>query len=51
MYMGNSMSNQQFFGMNPLEWDKILHRHTTCGLIQRCVEFWPYLLNGFVIMA
>lgn len=31
---GNSMSNQQLFGMTPSELDKILHRHTTRGLTQ-----------------
>ena len=31
--MGNSMSNQQLFGMTPSELDEILHRHTTRGLI------------------
>jgi len=32
--MDNSMSNQQLFGMTPLELDQILHRHTTRGLTQ-----------------
>ena len=32
--MGNSMSNQQLFGMTPSELDEILHRHTTRGFTQ-----------------
>ena len=32
--MGNSMSNQHFFGMTPSELDKILHRHAIRGLTQ-----------------
>jgi len=30
--LGNSMSNQQLFGMTFLELDQILHRHATRGL-------------------